>query len=114
MNFIQLANAVGNALDSNDTAMVQALMTPIGDALNQAANVQSNIGAMQDTLTAQSSNIQNDNLNIQTQVSNIDDTNFASATTEMDAAQTSLQALLQSSGQIFSESLLNFLSSSGA
>ena len=108
-NFMQLANALGDALSSGDTRKVNALLTPLDDAYNQATSVSADIGARQSTLTTQESSNQSDQTNAQTLLSDVQDTDLAAATTKLAEYQTILQSVRQSTASIVSDSLLNFL-----
>ena len=108
-NFMQLANLLGNALNSGDTRRVSALMTPLDDAVNQAASVSSEIGSRQDRLTNQQSSIQQDQANTQVLLSGVQDDDLAQTATQLAKYQAAMQALEQSTANISSQTLLDFL-----
>lgn len=113
-NYMQLANELGDALSAGDTRKVEALMTPLDDAYNQAVSVSADIGARQNTLTAQESENESDQTNAQTLLSDTQDTDMADAATKLEEYQTILQAISQSTANMVPQSLFNFLGSSGA
>ena len=108
-NFIQLANLLGDALNNNDTARINALMTPLDDAIGQATSVSSDIGARQNRLSTGQSAIEENKTNTQVLLSGVQDTDLAQTAMELSKYQTALQALEQSAGKITSETLLDFL-----
>ncbi|MDA8389112.1 MAG: flagellar hook-associated protein FlgL [Nitrospiraceae bacterium] len=108
-NFMQLANELGDALNSGDTRKVNALLTPLDDASNQAVSVSADIGARQNRLTTQESANMTDQTNAQALLSDVQDTDLAGATTKLAEYQTILQAVRQSTASIVSNSLLDFL-----
>ncbi|MDA8085564.1 MAG: flagellar hook-associated protein FlgL [Nitrospiraceae bacterium] len=108
-NFMQLTNLLGDALNSGDTRRVSALMTPLDDAINQATNVSSDIGARQSRLTNQQNSIQQDQANTQVLLSGVQDDDIAQTTTQLAKYQASIQALEESTAKISSQTLLDFL-----
>ncbi len=108
-NFMQLTDLLGNALNSGDTRRVSALMTPLDDAITQATSVSADIGARQERLTSQESSIEQDQSNTQVLLSGVQDDDLAQTTTQLAKYQAALQALEQSTANISSQTLLDFL-----
>ncbi len=108
-NFMQLTNLLGDALNSGDTQRISALMTPLDDAINQATSVSADIGTRQDRLTNQQSSIEQDQSSTQVLLSGVQDDDLAQTTTQLAKYQAALQALEQSTANISSQTLLDFL-----
>ncbi|MDA8088485.1 MAG: flagellar hook-associated protein FlgL [Nitrospiraceae bacterium] len=108
-NFMQLTGLLGDALNSNNTTRISALLTPFDDAISQATSVSSDIGARQNRLTAQQSAIENDTLNAQTLLSSVQDDDVADTTTQLAKYQAILQSIRETTATDVSQSLLDFL-----
>ena len=108
-NFMQLANLLGDALNNGDTRRISALMPSLDNAIDQATNISTDIGARQDRLTSQQSVLESDKVDAQTLLSGVQDDDVAQTATQLAKYQAALQALEQSTGKISSETLLDFL-----
>ncbi|MDA8168210.1 MAG: flagellar hook-associated protein FlgL [Nitrospiraceae bacterium] len=108
-NFIQLADVLGSAMANDNVRRISALMKPLDDALGQATNMMSAIGARQNQLDNQQSQISSSNLQLQQLESSVMDTDITQSTSDLSKTETALQALRQSTSQVLSESLLDFL-----
>ncbi len=108
-NFMQLTNLLGDALNNGDTRRVNALMTPLDDAIKQATSVSADIGARQSRLTNQQNSIQQDQANTQVLLSGVQDDDIAQTTTQLAKYQAAIQALEESTAKISSQTLLDFL-----
>lgn len=108
-NFIQLTNNLGDALSSGDTRMVSALLTPLDDAINQTVSVSSDIGARQSRLANEKNSASGDQANAQILLSGVQDDNIADTTTQLAKYQAALQAIRESTANVISQSLLDFL-----
>lgn len=108
-NFMQLTGLLGDALNSNNTMRINALLTPFDDAIGQATSVSADIGARQNRLTAQENSIENDTLNAQSLLSNVQDDDLAATTTQLAKYQAILQSIRETTATSVSQSLLDFL-----
>ena len=81
----------------------------IDAALNNFGNVQASIGGRLNAVTASQSTAQSQQTNLQTSISNIADTDYAKATTQLSSEEVALQAAEQSYASLAKLSLFNYV-----
>jgi flagellar hook-associated protein 3 FlgL len=81
----------------------------LDDAMVQISTVRSNVGARQNALDRQKATNQDFIINTQTALSQIEDLDYATAITNLNSQQTSLQAAQQSYAKVQSMSLFKYL-----
>jgi flagellar hook-associated protein 3 FlgL len=94
----QVATQIGQAIEQID------------GALNNLGNVSASVGARVDAVTASQSTAQSQQTQLQTAVSNISDTDYAQATTQLSSEEVALQAAEESYASLSKLSLFNYVS----
>jgi flagellar hook-associated protein 3 FlgL len=82
----------------------------ISNALNNIDNVQASVGARIDAVTAAQSAATSEQTTLQSSISQLSDTDYAAATTQLSTEELALQAAEQSYASIAKLSLFNYLS----
>jgi len=108
-NVIQMTDTLSSAISGGNALRVQALIKPFNDALQHVTNVQANVGAWMNRLTDQKSILNDSTTNLQDSLSNVMDDDTAETAAELKQSETVLSALRESSSQVLSNSLLDFL-----
>jgi flagellar hook-associated protein 3 FlgL len=98
LNSGQLATGIGQAIEQID------------GALDNLADVQASVGGRIDAVTAAQSTAQSRQTNLQTSISNISDTDYAAATTQLSSEEIALQAAEESYASLAKLSLFNYVS----
>ena len=82
----------------------------IDAALNNFGNVQASVGGRLNAVTASQSTAQSRQTDLQTSISNIQDTDYAKATTQLSSEEVALQAAEESYASLSKLSLFNYVS----
>jgi flagellar hook-associated protein 3 FlgL len=82
----------------------------IDAALNNFGNVQASVGGSLNAVTASQSTAQSRQTDLQTSISNIQDTDYAKATTQLSSEEVALQAAEESYASLSKLSLFNYVS----
>lgn len=82
----------------------------IDAALNSFGNVQASVGGRLNAVTASQSTAQSRQTDLQTSISNIQDTDYAKATTQLSSEEVALQAAEESYASLSKLSLFNYVS----
>lgn len=98
LNSGQRATQISQSLEQIDTA------------LNNIGNVQASVGGRVNAVTASQSTAQSQQTNLQTSISNISDTDYAAATTQLSSEEVALQAAEESYASLSKLSLFNYVS----
>jgi flagellar hook-associated protein 3 FlgL len=88
---------------------LMALSIPLDAARNQVLNVQAEIGTRQVALNDQKTRLDTYTLNLQNSLSETEDADVDQTITEILKTQAALQALMEATSKILSQSLLDFL-----
>ncbi|QWR78822.1 flagellar hook-associated protein FlgL [Candidatus Magnetomonas plexicatena] len=108
-NYMEMLQSVETAFNSNDVDMMQAYLKPIQQALDNTTTVRATIGARINYID-RTYNANDDNtMQLQEVTSRYQDADMAAAVSDMSKAELAMQALRQSSFQIMSQSLLDYL-----
>ncbi|HEV2270744.1 MAG TPA: flagellar hook-associated protein FlgL [Steroidobacteraceae bacterium] len=98
-------------LGSGQTAtQISQSIEQIDTALNNFGNVQASVGGRVDAVTAAQSTAQSQQTNMQTSISNLSDTDYAKATTQLSGEEVALQAAEESYASLAKLSLFNYVS----
>jgi flagellar hook-associated protein 3 FlgL len=108
-NAMQLTDLLSQALASNDTTRIAALMKPLDDAMGHVSDVRADLGARLNRLDDQGVRLEDTKLATQTALSGVEDADIVSTVSDIAKANTALQALQASSAKLLSQSLLDFL-----
>jgi len=108
-NFMEILDHLASALENNNILKVKSLLKPIDLAINQVVNIRSDVGARLNRLDKQASRLEDISVDFKTFLSGIEDTNIVEAVSELSKAEVALQALRQTSAQLLSQSLFDFL-----
>ncbi len=106
-----LISALGSTtLNSGQlTTQINAAEQQLGNALNNFDNVQASVGARINAVTAAQSSAQSEQTTLQASVSQLSDTDYAAATTQLSTEEIALQAAEESYASIAKLSLFNYL-----
>jgi flagellar hook-associated protein 3 FlgL len=82
----------------------------LGNAVTNVDNVQASVGARINAVSAANSSAQSQQTTLQSSVSQLSDTDYAAATTQLSTEELALQAAEESYASIAKLSLFNYLS----
>lgn len=108
-NAMQMTDLLSQALESNDTTRISALLKPLDDVMGHVNDVRTDLGARLNRLEDQGIRIEDTKLATQAALSGVEDADIASTVSGIAKANTALQALQASSAKLLSQSLLDFL-----
>jgi flagellar hook-associated protein 3 FlgL len=97
------------ALENNNEAGIQSAISSIENALDQALNVRTDIGARLNYLENHKKNLEDRDYALTTFMSNIEDTDMAESVSELAKTEVALEALRQAGAKSLSQSLMDFL-----
>jgi flagellar hook-associated protein 3 len=100
---------LGAAFQSNDDASIQRAMGLLSSSIQNLGNTRTELGAREQTLSAVSTQIDNEELNLKSAMSTSYDTDMASAVSQYTQAQIAYQASLQTTASLMKMTLLNFI-----
>jgi flagellar hook-associated protein 3 FlgL len=98
-----------DALDSGSSAAVEAALPALDQAINTAVDNRVIVGARLNRLEAAASRLQDLKLSVTGLKSNVEDVDFAEATTQLAMAETAYRAALMGAARVIQPSLLEFL-----
>lgn len=98
-----------NSLLNNDTAGINASIYLLDGATDQNLNILADVGSRSAFLTAERQANEDRSLNTRSNLSQTEDADLITTSSDLVKTQTSLQALMQSSSRIMSQSLFDFL-----
>ena len=99
-NIFATLNTLSVALANNDTTGIQNSVSNLASASTYLNNQLAFYGETQDRITSALTTAQNDSTNLQSQLGSLEDADMASEITQMQAAQTQMQAALQIQAQM--------------
>jgi flagellar hook-associated protein 3 FlgL len=108
-NYMDMARVIENAFNANDVDMINAMMKPLEMSLDKVVTVRATIGARINFIQQIHNDNENNTFNQTTYLSNVEDSDMTVTTSEISKSEVALQALRQSSSQVMSQSLLDFL-----
>jgi flagellar hook-associated protein 3 FlgL len=108
--FTLLDNISQDLANGNTSNLSGSDLTELKDYINTATQAQGNAGALGAALTSSSTQVSDTVTSLQDQVANIQDANEAQVASELDLAETSYQAALETTAKIIQPSLVQFLS----
>jgi flagellar hook-associated protein 3 FlgL len=109
VTFMETLDDLVNALNNNDVTAIGNAITAIENALDQVINVQTDVGARLKYLDDLELALEDRDITLRTFLSESEDADIAETVSELAKAEIALQSLRQSSAQILSQSLLDFL-----
>lgn len=109
MSYFATFDHLINSLMSNDTAGINASIFLLDGATDQNLKVLADIGSRSNFVTAERQSNEDRTLNTKTSLSQTEDADLIATSSDLTKTQTSLQALMQSSTRIMSQSLFDFL-----
>ncbi|HTX23246.1 MAG TPA: flagellar hook-associated protein FlgL [Steroidobacteraceae bacterium] len=92
------------------TTQVSGALQQLGNAVTNIDNVQASVGARADAVSAANTSAQSEQTTLQSSVSQLSDTDYAAATTQLSTEELALQAAEESYASIAKLSLFNYLS----
>jgi flagellar hook-associated protein 3 FlgL len=91
------------------TTQIEGALQQLDNAVNQLNNVQASVGARLNAVTTAQSGASSQQTTLQTSISQLSDTDYAAATTQLSTEEIALQAAEQSYASIAKLSLFNYL-----
>jgi flagellar hook-associated protein 3 FlgL len=98
-----------DALNSGSSAAVEAALPALDQAINAAVDNRVVVGARLNRLEAAASRLQDLKLSVTGLKSNVEDVDFAEATTQLAVGETAYRAALMGAARVIQPSLLDFL-----
>lgn len=111
LNVLQVISGLGQAIQNGDSATISSDINTLNDAYNHINNESAVNGATLSDLTNQQSAINVIQTNEKSTLSNLQDTDLATATTQLQQAQTAFQAALQITGMLDKLNLASYFAS---
>ncbi|WP_420265101.1 flagellar hook-associated protein FlgL [Candidatus Magnetominusculus dajiuhuensis] len=108
-NYMDMTNIIVNAFNNNDVDMINAMMDPLQKSLDKVVSVRATIGARLNFLQQTQTNNDNNSVNMAKDLSNVQDSDITQTTSDISKSEMALQALRQSSGQVMSQTLFDFI-----
>lgn len=108
-NIIQMTNTLSSSIAGGNALRVQALLKPFNNAVQQITTVQADVGAWMNRLSDQKKLLEDSTTNVEDSLLTIMADDTVKTATELKQMETILTALRQSSAQVLSNSLLDFL-----
>lgn len=109
VNLFGLISALETALITNDKQGVQDTLEPLDQALNQINLARAEVGGRLNQMNATSEGIQKNIIDTKVQTSSIEDADLFQTMTDLNKADSTLKATLETSSRINNQSLLDFL-----
>ena len=109
VNLFNLMSALETAMITNDKQGVQDALEPLDQALNQINLARAEIGGRLNQMNATSEGIQKNIIDTKVQTSAIEDADLFQTMTDLNKADSTLKATLETSSKITNQSLLDFL-----
>ncbi len=109
VNLFSLISALETSLITNDKQGVQDALEPLDQALNQINLARAEVGGRLNQMNATSEGIQKNIIDTKVQTSSIEDADLFQTVTDLNKADSTLKATLETSSKITNQSLLDFL-----
>jgi flagellar hook-associated protein 3 FlgL len=97
------------ALRTNDKEEIQNAIDSMDSAINQVVNSRAQVGARVSSLTAANESLQKTVLDSKTMASQLEDADLFEVVSDINKADSTLKATLETSGKIMNQSLMDFL-----
>jgi len=91
------------------TSQLNAVNQQLGNAVNQLDDVQASVGSRINAVTASQTSAQTDQTTLQSSISQLSDTDYTTATTQLSTEEIALQAAEESYASVSKLSLFNYL-----
>ena len=108
-NFMEMTERLEDALNNENMDRIEALLTPLDDAMNQVINVRTEVGTRLNFLSGERGNNEDDTLSLKTSLSKIEDTNIVETISELAKTDAALQSLRNTTSRIINNSLFDYL-----
>lgn len=108
-NFMEMAQRLEDALNNNDVTRMETLLSPVDNAIGQVLNNRSEIGARLASLSTEKKQNEDNTLGLKEIISSSEDADIAETTSAISKSEVALQALRQSSSNVISQTLFDFL-----
>jgi flagellar hook-associated protein 3 FlgL len=108
-NFMEMTQRLEDAMANNDVSRMETLLAPVDRAIGQVLDNRSEIGARQASLSTEKNHNEDNSLGLKGVVSGTEDADIAETTSAISKSEVALQALRQSSSNVISQTLFDFL-----
>ncbi|MBF0317046.1 MAG: flagellar hook-associated protein FlgL [Nitrospirae bacterium] len=108
-NYIDMAKEVEIALTTNNIERISALQKCVFFALDKTTTVRSTVGARLNYIDSTRHGNEDSSIGVEEVKSNVEDADMAEVMSDISKTEVALQALRQTSAQILSQSLLDFI-----
>lgn len=109
VNLFTLISGLETALVTNDKFIIQGSLEPLDQALNQINLARAEVGGRLNQMIATSEGLQKSIIDTKAQNSVIEDADLFQTMTDLNRADSTLKATLETAGKISNQSLLDFL-----
>ncbi len=97
------------SLNTNDKEGIQNVLEPLDDALNQVVLTRSQVGSRSSALDSYLASVERQKVDNKVAISQLEDADIFSTVSDINKAESTLQATLETSGKMIQPSLLQFL-----
>ncbi|WP_081853544.1 flagellar hook-associated protein FlgL [Candidatus Magnetobacterium casense] len=108
-NYIDMAKEIEIALNTDNIERLSALQKCVFFALDKTTTVRSTVGARLNYISSTRQANEDSSMGVEAVKSNVEDADMAEVMSDISKTEVALQALRQTSAQILSQSLLDFL-----
>jgi flagellar hook-associated protein 3 FlgL len=108
-NFMEMTEILEDALNNENLDRIEALLTPLDDAMSQVLNVRTEVGARLNFLSGERENNEDSTLSLKTILSRTEDTDIVETISELAKTDAALQSLRNTSSRIINNSLFDYL-----
>lgn len=108
-NVIQMMDLLSQAVNANDVLRIESLIKPFDLVHQRVISAQAEVGTRLGSLNGQTERLGSSTLILSNLLSETEDADIAQTAVELNKAETALKALLKSSADILSTSLMDFL-----
>ncbi len=108
-NTLEQLDRISEALDSNNTDRLTALLKTLGRSMDQMLSKRAEVGARLNFIDNELDSLDDSILKLRTVMSSTEDADITKVVSEIAKTQLALEALRQSGSKVISQSLLDFL-----
>ncbi|MBF0472814.1 MAG: flagellar hook-associated protein FlgL [Nitrospirae bacterium] len=108
-NFMEMTQRLEDAMSNNDVTRMETLLAPVDKAIGQVLDNRAEVGARLASISTEKKQNEDNSLGLKNVVSGSEDADMAETTSSISKSEVALQALRQSSSNVISQTLFDFL-----
>jgi flagellar hook-associated protein 3 len=108
-NFMEMTQRLEDAMANNDVTRMETLLSPVNNAIGQVLDNRAEVGARLASISTEKKQNEDNTLGLKGVVSGSEDADMAETTGAISKSEVALQALRQSSSNVISQTLFDFL-----